>query len=119
MSSRIWQDYVAYIDRIVLDGLCSLVHRTLQLFLTNMDPEVGPGVPVLGVPLLSVRLVSLVSAQTQRPHTPCGSRAMGLWHTIPQHALPVSGPGVPAVRGSHGAVRGPGAVPALAGRGGR
>lgn len=72
MSSRIWQDYVAYIDRIVLDGLCSLVHRTLQLFLTNMDPEVGPGVPVLGVPLLSVRLVSLVSAQTRRPRAPCG-----------------------------------------------
>ncbi|XP_016158228.1 PREDICTED: dynein heavy chain 17, axonemal isoform X1 [Ficedula albicollis] len=39
LSSRIWRDYVAYIDRIVLDGLCTLVHRTLQLLLTNMDPE--------------------------------------------------------------------------------
>ncbi|KAM7035687.1 dynein axonemal heavy chain 17 [Acridotheres tristis] len=39
LSSRIWLDYVAYIDRIVLDGLCRLVHRTLQLLLTNMDPE--------------------------------------------------------------------------------
>ncbi|XP_042635783.1 dynein axonemal heavy chain 17 [Catharus ustulatus] len=38
-ASRIWQDYVAYVDRIVLDGLCNLIHRTLQLFLTNMDPE--------------------------------------------------------------------------------
>uniref|UniRef100_A0A803WBL3 Dynein axonemal heavy chain 17 n=1 Tax=Ficedula albicollis TaxID=59894 RepID=A0A803WBL3_FICAL len=44
LSSRIWRDYVAYIDRIVLDGLCTLVHRTLQLLLTNMDPEVGAGV---------------------------------------------------------------------------
>ncbi|NWR46185.1 DYH17 protein, partial [Regulus satrapa] len=39
LSSRIWRAYVTYIDKIVLDGLCRLIHRTLQLLLTNMDPE--------------------------------------------------------------------------------
>ncbi|NXH39972.1 DYH17 protein, partial [Dicaeum eximium] len=39
VSSRIWRNYVAHIDRIVLDGLCSLVHKTLQLLLTNMEPD--------------------------------------------------------------------------------
>lgn len=52
LSSRIWLDYVRYLDRIVLDGLCNLVHKTLQLLLTNMAPDVGVlavGVPVLGL----------------------------------------------------------------------
>ncbi|XP_030817712.1 dynein heavy chain 17, axonemal [Camarhynchus parvulus] len=39
VASRIWHSYVAHIDKIVLDGLCRLVHRSLQLLLTNMDPE--------------------------------------------------------------------------------
>ncbi|NXP60283.1 DYH17 protein, partial [Chloropsis cyanopogon] len=39
VSSRIWQNYVGYLDKIVLDGLCRLVHKTLQLLLTNMAPE--------------------------------------------------------------------------------
>uniref|UniRef100_A0A8C9NDF6 Dynein axonemal heavy chain 17 n=1 Tax=Serinus canaria TaxID=9135 RepID=A0A8C9NDF6_SERCA len=42
LSSRIWQSYMAHIDKIVLDGLCRLVHKSLQLLLTNMDPEVSP-----------------------------------------------------------------------------
>nr|XP_054501017.1 dynein axonemal heavy chain 17 [Agelaius phoeniceus] len=39
VASRIWHSYMAHIDKIVLDGLCRLVHRSLQLLLTNMDPE--------------------------------------------------------------------------------
>uniref|UniRef100_A0A8B9NMP8 Dynein axonemal heavy chain 17 n=1 Tax=Accipiter nisus TaxID=211598 RepID=A0A8B9NMP8_9AVES len=35
-SSQIWLDYVGYVDRIVLDGLFRLVHKSLQLLLTNM-----------------------------------------------------------------------------------
>ncbi|KAM6377247.1 dynein axonemal heavy chain 17-like [Pluvialis apricaria] len=38
-SSQIWLDYVGYIDAIVLDGFFSLVHKSLQLLLTNMAPE--------------------------------------------------------------------------------
>ncbi|GAB0197572.1 dynein axonemal heavy chain 17 [Grus japonensis] len=38
-SSQIWLDYVGYIDGIVLDGLFRLVHKSLQLLLTNMAPE--------------------------------------------------------------------------------
>ncbi|NXE96762.1 DYH17 protein, partial [Menura novaehollandiae] len=39
LSSQTWVDYVGHIDRIVLDGLCRLVHKTLQLLLTNMAPD--------------------------------------------------------------------------------
>ncbi|NWX62644.1 DYH17 protein, partial [Promerops cafer] len=39
VSLRIWQNYVAHVDRIVLDGLCRLVHKSLQLLLTNMAPD--------------------------------------------------------------------------------
>uniref|UniRef100_A0A674GSU7 Dynein axonemal heavy chain 17 n=1 Tax=Taeniopygia guttata TaxID=59729 RepID=A0A674GSU7_TAEGU len=49
VSSRIWQNYVGYIDKIVLDGLCRLIHKSLQLLLTNMDPDVGAGVLAVGV----------------------------------------------------------------------
>ncbi|NWV92100.1 DYH17 protein, partial [Machaerirhynchus nigripectus] len=41
LSSQTWVAYVGHIDRIVLDGLCRLVHKTLQLLLTNMAPDVG------------------------------------------------------------------------------
>uniref|UniRef100_A0A8C8AZP1 Dynein axonemal heavy chain 17 n=1 Tax=Otus sunia TaxID=257818 RepID=A0A8C8AZP1_9STRI len=44
-SSRMWLDYVRCIDRIVLDRLFRLVHKSLQLLLTNMVPDVGPGSP--------------------------------------------------------------------------
>ncbi|XP_063266171.1 dynein axonemal heavy chain 17 [Prinia subflava] len=39
LSSQIWLDYVQYIDKIVLDELGALVHKSLQLLLTNMDPD--------------------------------------------------------------------------------
>ncbi|NWI40584.1 DYH17 protein, partial [Picathartes gymnocephalus] len=39
LSSQTWLDYVGHIDRIVLDGLCRLVHKSLQLLLTNMAPD--------------------------------------------------------------------------------
>ncbi|NWW79259.1 DYH17 protein, partial [Climacteris rufus] len=44
LSSQTWVDYVRHIDKIVLDGLCRFVHKTLQLLLTNMAPdaEVSP-----------------------------------------------------------------------------
>ncbi|NWU85052.1 DYH17 protein, partial [Onychorhynchus coronatus] len=38
-SSQIWLDYVGHIDRIVLDGLCRFVQRSLQMLLSNMDPD--------------------------------------------------------------------------------
>ncbi|NWI54818.1 DYH17 protein, partial [Calyptomena viridis] len=43
-STEMWLDYVGYIDRIVLDGLCKLVQKSLQFLLSNMDPkaEVSP-----------------------------------------------------------------------------
>ncbi|NXJ22597.1 DYH17 protein, partial [Dicrurus megarhynchus] len=41
LSSQTWVAYVGHVDRIVLDGLCRLVHKTLQLLLTNMAPDVG------------------------------------------------------------------------------
>uniref|UniRef100_A0A8C0VD33 Dynein axonemal heavy chain 17 n=1 Tax=Cyanistes caeruleus TaxID=156563 RepID=A0A8C0VD33_CYACU len=31
LSSRIWLAYVGFLDKIVLDGLCNLVHKSLQL----------------------------------------------------------------------------------------
>ncbi|NXS34473.1 DYH17 protein, partial [Pomatostomus ruficeps] len=41
LSSQTWVDYVGHLDKIVLDGLCSLVHKSLQLLITNMAPDVG------------------------------------------------------------------------------
>ncbi|NXC68138.1 DYH17 protein, partial [Anhinga anhinga] len=38
-SSQIWLDYMGYIDGIMLDGLFRLVHKSLQLLLTNMTPD--------------------------------------------------------------------------------
>ncbi|XP_040542548.1 dynein axonemal heavy chain 17 isoform X5 [Gallus gallus] len=38
-SSQIWLDYVKYVDKVVLDGLFSLVHKSLKLLLTNMAPN--------------------------------------------------------------------------------
>ncbi|NXC57105.1 DYH17 protein, partial [Aleadryas rufinucha] len=39
LSSQTWMAYVGYIDRIVLDGLCRLIHKSLQLLLSNMVPD--------------------------------------------------------------------------------
>ncbi|KAF1507297.1 Dynein heavy chain 17, axonemal, partial [Eudyptula minor] len=49
-SSQIWLDYVGYIDGIVLDGLFRLVHKSLQLLLTNMAPDANVA------PLFEVRM---------------------------------------------------------------
>lgn len=49
-SSQMWLDYVAYVEGIVLDRLFSLVHKSLQLLLTNMAPDVGPGLPCGALP---------------------------------------------------------------------
>ncbi|NWI70492.1 DYH17 protein, partial [Todus mexicanus] len=38
-SSQVWWDYVGYLDGIVLDRLFRLVHKSLQLLLTNMAPR--------------------------------------------------------------------------------
>ncbi|NXM68229.1 DYH17 protein, partial [Serilophus lunatus] len=38
-SSQTWQNYVVHVDRIVLEGLCKLVQRSLQFLLDNMDPD--------------------------------------------------------------------------------
>lgn len=46
-SSQIWLDYVGYIDAIVMDGFFSLVHKSLQLLLNNMAPDVSPALPLL------------------------------------------------------------------------
>uniref|UniRef100_A0A674H6Q3 Dynein axonemal heavy chain 17 n=1 Tax=Taeniopygia guttata TaxID=59729 RepID=A0A674H6Q3_TAEGU len=64
VSSRIWQNYVGYIDKIVLDGLCRLIHKSLQLLLTNMDPDVGAGVLAVGV-LVFLVLVEGLLADTE------------------------------------------------------
>lgn len=123
LSSRIWRDYVRYLDRIVLDGLCALVHKSLELLLTNMEPDVGPGVLAAGVPVLGSRCPPVHGHFGQWPNVtvpmlPAACRAVGLWDVKPHSRhCPVSGPGVPAVRGADGAVGGPGAVPALPGGG--
>lgn len=44
-SSQIWQDYIEYINGIVLDGFYRLIHKSLELLLTNMVPDVRPGLP--------------------------------------------------------------------------
>ncbi|XP_059684255.1 dynein axonemal heavy chain 17 [Gavia stellata] len=49
-SSQIWLEYVGYIDGIVLDGLFRLVHKSLQLLLTNMAPDANVA------PLFEVRM---------------------------------------------------------------
>ncbi|XP_071881804.1 dynein axonemal heavy chain 17 [Anas platyrhynchos] len=38
-SSQIWQNYVEYIHKIVLDGFNRLTHKSLELLLTNMVPD--------------------------------------------------------------------------------
>uniref|UniRef100_A0A803WAA3 Dynein axonemal heavy chain 17 n=1 Tax=Ficedula albicollis TaxID=59894 RepID=A0A803WAA3_FICAL len=96
LSSRIWRDYVAYIDRIVLDGLCTLVHRTLQLLLTNMDPEVGAGV-LAAVSRCWVSRCSLSVWSVAKRTPPCSLQleareALGTWAATPP-ALPTGGMG--------------------------
>ncbi|NXL59531.1 DYH17 protein, partial [Chordeiles acutipennis] len=47
-SSQLWLDYVGHLDGIVLDRLFKLVHKSLQLLLTNMDPD-GNAAPLFEV----------------------------------------------------------------------
>ncbi|NXJ94967.1 DYH17 protein, partial [Corythaixoides concolor] len=49
-SSQMWLDYVGYVDGIVLRGLFSLVHKSLQLLLTSMAPHAAVA------PLFEVRM---------------------------------------------------------------
>lgn len=88
VSSRIWQNYVGYIDKIVLDGLCGLIHKSLQLLLTNMDPDVGAGVLAVGVPVLGSGCPSAHCQLGQWPNVtvpmlPEACRAVGLWDMEP------------------------------------
>ena len=50
-GSKIWHDYIEYLDDIVLDGFFNYVHCSLQYFLENTDKEKS-GMP----PLLEARL---------------------------------------------------------------
>uniref|UniRef100_A0A8C4U7P5 Dynein axonemal heavy chain 17 n=1 Tax=Falco tinnunculus TaxID=100819 RepID=A0A8C4U7P5_FALTI len=69
-SSQKWLDYVGHIDRIILDGLFRLIHKSLQLLLTNMAPDVGPGLPCGTVP-----------CSARAWHVPRGTPSS--WHPIP------------------------------------
>lgn len=90
LSSQTWVAYVGHIDRIVLDGLCRLVHKSLQLLLTNMAPDVGPGVLAVGVPVLGSGCPTAHAQFGQWPNMtvpmlPAACRAVG--HEAPHQAL--------------------------------
>lgn len=83
LSSKKWLAYVGYIDKIVLDGLCRLVHITLQMLLTNMAPDVGSGVLAVGVPVPGSGCPPSHCHFGQRPNVtvavlPAARRAVGL-----------------------------------------
>ncbi|NXL49102.1 DYH17 protein, partial [Podilymbus podiceps] len=65
-SSQIWMDYVGYIDGIVLDGLFRLVHKSLQLLLTNMAPDANVA------PLFEVRMELCDGRVRYRPSLEAG-----------------------------------------------
>ncbi|KFP53735.1 Dynein heavy chain 17, axonemal, partial [Cathartes aura] len=65
-SSQIWLDYVGYIDGIVLDGLFRLVHKSLQLLLTNMAPDADVA------PLFEVRMELCDGRVRYRPSLEAG-----------------------------------------------
>ncbi|KAM9371463.1 dynein axonemal heavy chain 17 [Phaethornis superciliosus] len=48
--SQIWLDYVEYLDGIVLDAFFRLIHKSLELLLNNMSPNVAEA------PLFEVRM---------------------------------------------------------------
>jgi len=50
-GSKIWHDYIEYLDDIVLDGFFNYVYCSLQFFLENTDKEKS-GMP----PLFEARL---------------------------------------------------------------
>ena len=48
-SSEIWQNYINYLDDIVLDGLFNCIHCSLQYFSDNLDKENASMLPLLEV----------------------------------------------------------------------
>ncbi|XP_074778161.1 dynein axonemal heavy chain 17 [Athene noctua] len=69
-SSRMWRDYVRSTDRIVLDRLFRLVHRSLQLLLTNMAPDADVA------PLFEVRLELCEGRVRYRPPLEAGADSL-------------------------------------------
>ncbi|NXN68995.1 DYH17 protein, partial [Himantopus himantopus] len=65
-SSQIWLDYVGYVDAIVLDGFFRLVHKSLQLLLTNMAPDADVA------PLFEVRMELCDGRVQYRPSLEAG-----------------------------------------------
>ncbi|NWQ91943.1 DYH17 protein, partial [Burhinus bistriatus] len=65
-SSQIWLDYVEYIDAIVLDGFFRLVHKSLQLLLSNMASDADLA------PLFEVRMELCDSRVQYRPSLEAG-----------------------------------------------
>ncbi|XP_009879601.1 PREDICTED: dynein heavy chain 17, axonemal [Charadrius vociferus] len=65
-SSQIWLDYVGYMDAIVLDGFFTLVHKSLQLLLTNMAPDADVA------PLFEVRMELCDGRVQYRPSLEAG-----------------------------------------------
>lgn len=83
-SSQIWQNYVEYIHQIVLDGFNRLTHKSLELLLTNMVPDVRPGLPCCSTPVLCVLGVH-----------PCVPFLSGVFCSVLQGSLGgILGPGV-------------------------
>ncbi|XP_026717121.1 dynein heavy chain 17, axonemal-like, partial [Athene cunicularia] len=69
-SSRMWLGYVRSIDRIVLNRLFRLVHRSLQLLLTNMAPDADVA------PLFEVRLELCEGRVRYRPPLEAGADSL-------------------------------------------
>ncbi|CAM9713793.1 unnamed protein product [Bubo scandiacus] len=69
-SSRMWLDYVGCMDRIVLDRLFRLVHKSLQLLLTNMAPDADVA------PLFEVRLELCEGRVRYRPSLEAGDDSL-------------------------------------------
>ena len=44
-KTRMWSNYVEYIDDIVLDGYFKFIRKSLQFLLSNMSPDVRWLVP--------------------------------------------------------------------------
>lgn len=84
-SSQIWQNYVEYIHKIVLDGFNRLTHKSLELLLTNMVPDVRPGLPCCSTPVLCVLGV--------HPCVPFLSGVFCLVVNAPSSGLPGGNPG--------------------------
>jgi len=58
-GSKIWQDYIEYLDDIVLDGFFNYAYCSLQYFLENTDKEKS-GMPPLSEARLELQAPSIV-----------------------------------------------------------